>query len=443
MASGRPDSRAGRALARLPRPQGLAVSRTRTHSFVTARRTTVVPASCADVILAGQESRATLAFARSLAHNQVPFVLTTEHRRGAFVGSSRSVRRRVLSPSALREPDAFVEHLIRLVVNTGANVVVPLDDDTLFITNEHRDSLAEAGAVLAAGPARGVRNILDKRAHLETAASLGIPCPAQFLLTDSSDIPELLERLDFPMVLKKARRGVSGEFPFKWLVVDDELALRSVLHDYCAEGAYPLCQELVRGRVVGLYGFATQGELPAIHATAVSRRSNGESVLRTTISLDPALAEHARAIVRELNWDGICTFAFFVTGDGTPRFMEMNGRAPGTLEGSIRAGWDMPLWTVRYFAQGQRPNPPPLVLGSSVCWRLGDLRHLAYVIAGRRWLIDFHDVSRSRAVLDYLGAFRPSVHSDVFRVDDPFPEVVEHMSKLRDVAGAVRPRRRS
>lgn len=409
---------------------------------MTARRTTVNRSAGAEVILAGPESRATLAFARSLARSQVPFVLTTERRRGAIVGASRFVRRRVLSPSALLEPDAFVEHLIRLVVDTGAGVVVPLDDDMLFITNEHRDALAEAGAVLAAGPARGVRNILDKRAHLETAASLGIPCPVQFLLTDSSDIPELLERLDFPIVLKKARRGVTGEFPFKWLVVDDELALRSVLDEHCAEGAYPLCQELVRGRVVSLYGFATQGELRALHAIAVSRRSDGESVLRTTISPDPALADYAHAIVRELSWDGICTFAFFVTGDATPRFMEMNGRAPNTLEGSIRAGWDMPLWTVRYFAQGRQPDPPPLVLGSTTCWRLGDLRHLAYVIAGRRWRIDFRDVSRSRAVLDYLGAFRPGVHSDVFRVDDPFPEIVEHMSKLRDGAVRLRPRRR-
>jgi predicted ATP-grasp superfamily ATP-dependent carboligase len=395
------------------------------------------PLPRADVILAGSESRGSLAFARSLARSDVSFVFATEIVRGGIVAASRSVNRTVLMPSVRHEADGYAERLVGLTAETGARVVVPVNDSTLRVVNDHRSAIEAAGAVPAIGPEASVRNILDKRAHLDTAKRLGVPCPVEFELTGVAQIPELIEHVGFPMVLKRPRAGRGS---YKWLVVDDEHELRSTLEGSHAEGDYPICQELVKGSVVGLYYFATKGEIRALHTSVAMRRSKGENVYRRIIPTDPALEGHARNLARELEWEGLGTLAFFVTPDGDSKYMEMNGRMWGTLEGSIHAGWDMPMWTVRYFADGVLPEPPPIGLGSRSCWHVGDLVHLWLVLAGRRSLVDFRDVPRFRAVLEYLAAWGPHVHSDVFRLNDPLPELVEHWNAIRPIAGDVRRR---
>ena len=391
----------------------------------------------ADVILAGSEARSSLAFARSLARSDVSFVLATELVRGGIVAASRSVNRSVLMPSVRHDPDGYAERLVGLIAETGARVVVPVNDATLRLVNDHRDAIEASGAVPAIGPEAGIRNILDKRAHLDTAKRLGIPCPVEFELTGPGEIPELIERLGFPMVLKRPSAGTGS---YKWLVVNDERELRSTLEGSHAAGIYPICQELVNGSVVGLYCFATKGEIRALHTFVAMRRSKGENVYRRVIPTDPVLEDYARNFARELEWEGLGTFAFFVTPNGDSKYMEMNGRMWGTLEGSIHAGWDMPMWTVRYFADGVLPEPPPdqarkqELLARRRSRSPGARAHRT-AIACR---LSRRVTAPSRARLSR--GWGPHVHSDVFRLNDPLPELVEHWNTIRPLAGRV-PRR--
>ena len=78
------------------------------------------------------------------------------------------------------------------------------------------------------------------------------------------------------------------------------------------------------------------------------------------------------------------------------------------------------------------PDPPPIAVGSRCCWRLGDYIALRCALRGEAWLTDRESIGRVRAVGDYLACFRPGVHSDVFRLDDPRPELVEHWQLVRD-----------
>ena len=144
----------------------------------------------------------------------------------------------------------------------------------------------------------------------------------------------------------------------------------------------------------------------------------------------------------ELAWDGPAALAFFVTGEGRVAYMETNGRFWGSLEGSIRAGWDFPSWTLEYFRDGRTPDAPPIALGTRHCWRAWDLIALACVLRREAWLTDRDAVHRGRAVLDYLSSFRPGVHADVFRLDDPLPELVEHWQWLRPTGARVLSRAR-
>ena len=395
----------------------------------------------ADVLLVTGESRTGLAAARSLARNGVPFVVIGGRTRG-MVAASRAVRRRVVAPRAADLPEAFVEFIVGAAERTGARVVLPTADNVLRVLNSHREALAEVGLTLAAGPSIGVENVLDKRANLATARRLGIPCPEQFELEHVGQLPELLERLSFPIVLKPPEAGGAGgahAFRFKWLVANDETELRALLAENCSTGAFPLFQELARGTNVCIYCLAAAGETIALYALKAIRRAGGHNVYREIVPPDPMLVGYTRGLLAELSWDGPAALSFFVAPDGAVRYMETNGRITGSVEAGIHAGWDIPYWVVQYFMDGVRPDPPPIAVGSRTCWRYGDLVGLLSVLHGEAWRTDREQVGRLRAVIDYASAFRPGVHADVFRLDDPLPELVEHWEWLWSAgSGSVR-----
>ncbi len=395
----------------------------------------------ADVLVVTDETRTGLAAARSLGRNGVPFVVLGFGGKGV-VEVSRHVDRYVVAPHP-SQPDAFVEFVAHAARQTGSAVVLPVDDGVLKLCDLYRDVLADAGATLAAARSEAVQCVLDKRAQLALADRLGIPCPAQFEIEHIGQIPELVDRIGFPMVLKPPAApafGVGQAFPFKWLVAHDELELREQLERYCAGGPLPLFQELVVGKMVGLYSFAVRGEVVTLHATRVLRRSMGHNAYREIMPVDPTLAGYVRTLLRELDWDGVAATAFFVTADGEARYMETNGRLWGGVEGSINAGWDFPYWLVRYFKDGVAPDPAPIAVGSRCCWRVGEYLALRCAFRGEAWLTDRESIGRLRAIADYLETFRPGVHSDLFRFDDPLPELLEHWQVARDGLRRLRTR---
>jgi len=393
----------------------------------------------AEIMLLGSESRTTLAAARSFAASSRSFVVVS-HGRPGLVAASRSVRTHVVAPDPTLDAHRYIECVLETARATGARLAIPASDLTLRAGNLFRERLAAERVTFAAAPARSIDNVLDKRANLDTAARLGIPTPAQFDLRSIDDVPTLIEALAFPLVLKPAGpRPLGGKpgFPYKWLIVRDEQELRNALATHCSEGEFPLVQELLRGQVVGLYCFAVRGDVVAVHASVAERRTFGQNVMRTIIHVDPILETHVRALLGELEWDGPAAIAFFVAPDGKPTYMETNGRFWGSLNGSIRAGWDFPAWTADYFAEGAVPSPPPIVMGGRACWRAWDMLGVICVSQGNAWLTDRDDVRTTRAVREYFLSFRPGIHADVFRLDDPMPEIIEHWRLLRPMFGGA------
>jgi predicted ATP-grasp superfamily ATP-dependent carboligase len=299
----------------------------------------------------------------------------------------------------------------------------------LLACDRHRDAI-ERNARVAAPPSGAVRNVLDKKANLATARELGIPCPAQFELENVDQLPALVEALGFPMVLKNPGPSLDGRrrsFDFSWLVARDEAELAAHLARHCSDGAFPIFQRLVTGSVQNVCCFAVAGEIVAVHEYRSLRRLGGLSVLREIVPLSPGLLRYCKAMLAELRWEGVAQPAFFVRErDGDARYMETNGRFWASIEGSIVAGWDFPLWTYQHFALGKEPDVPLRSQGNGLRWRwhYGELEVLLRSLAGGReatWAR-----TRAGAVADYAVGFKPSVHADVFRLDDPLPELVDH-----------------
>jgi predicted ATP-grasp superfamily ATP-dependent carboligase len=388
----------------------------------------------ADVLLAGATGRQGLAVARSLSRWGIPFVVVGNEPRG-MISASRHVRRYLYAPAPQDRPDAFVGAVLDAIAKYDVRLVMPITDPALSICNKHRDAFPTATR-LAAARSDAVRNVLDKRRNLETASRLGIPCPAEFTLESVEQTSELIDRLGFPMVLKNPgyRSVETGPvLDLRWLIVRDERALRALLDLHSDAGEFPLFQEFVDGSVTNLCCFAASGKVVAVHEYRSLRRIGweGTSVLREVTAPTPHLVDYARRLLGQLGWDGVAHVGFIVgESDGDTWYMETNGRFWGSVEGSIRIGWDFPYWAYRYFTEGDLPTPPPLELGSRICWHFGDLRLLGKRLRGVEPPIP-PGPSKLRAVADYVSGFRPGVQSDVFRLDDPLPELVEHWSGLR------------
>lgn len=388
------------------------------------------PKPPASVLLVGGNDRSMLAAARSLSRHEISFIVVGVTPRSP-VGVSRSIRRHAVEPgpNARSDPGAYVEFLLDLVRRHDVQVVIPLTDRTLLACDRYRAAIEEE-APLAAPPSAAVRNVLDKRLHLRTAARLGIPCPEQFELESLDQVPELIDQLGFPIGLKNPGPSASGLrlFDFNWLVARNRQELDQYLAERCPPGSFPLVQRVVTGVVRNVCCFAVQGEVVATVEYRDIRHWQGWSVLREITPPTPVLQRHAERMLRELRWNGVAHLEFFVReSDGDVRYMETNGRLWASVEGPIAAGWDFPYWLYRYFLHGETPQPPASSQGAGQKsrWHCGDLQALLGLLSGGdepTW----GGRSRARAVADYLSGFGPDVHGDAFRLDDPLPELVEH-----------------
>jgi biotin carboxylase len=262
----------------------------------------------ATVLLADAYSHSGLAVARSLSRHGVSFVVVGSDPRG-MVAVSRHVRSYVVAPSARTHAEAFGKVVLEAAERYGVRLVVPITDSALAICNEQRD-LLPAEARLAAAGSEAVRNVLDKRRNLETARRLAIPCPAEFALTVREQIPELIARLGFPMVLKNPGFGsgkMSSPLDLKWVIVRNESDLRARVAECAAAGAFPIFQQLVEGEIRNLCCFATRGKIAAFHEYRSVRRLGweGTGVVREVTEPTPGLVGYAERLLDELAWDGV------------------------------------------------------------------------------------------------------------------------------------------
>jgi predicted ATP-grasp superfamily ATP-dependent carboligase len=392
----------------------------------------------AEVLLADASTRAGLAVMRSLGRNGVRLVVVGGSPR-RMISSSRFATQYIAAPAPDDQPDAFIERVAEAVSRYDVRLVIPMTDGALVLCDRHRDAFPPR-ASLAAAPSSAVRNVLDKRKNLETARHLGVPCPAQFELKHREQIPEMIERLGLPVVLKHPgyrADGTRAPFDFRWLVARDRRELETFVQRSSASGELPLFQEHVTGTVHNVCCFASSGAIVALHEYRGIRRLAGASVFREIIRPTPALADYAQRLLRELRWEGVAHVGFFLReSDGDVRYMETNARFWASVEGSIRINWDFPYWAYRYFIDGDLPRPPPLAIGSRSCWHYGDLELLIKRV--RRKEQEGTRASPARSLRDYLAGFGPGIHPDVFMLGDPLPAVFEYLVGLRSAIATVR-----
>ena len=334
---------------------------------------------------------ALLGFAEALAAPEAAFSLMDAgyevvlfSRRG-----SRSPLRRVrglrLVEVAAPEADlpSSLQDLKRVGETVRPAVFMPLDDLAIWLGDR---AFADSAIPVAGSVGDHARLALDKRLQLDAAARAGFDVPQTFVVATAEELLDVA--LDFPVIVKPALaareeggRLVRSSFRICGNRRDLEETARNA-----STGETFLVQHRIEGTGRGIVGLAARGELRVWAAHRRIRMMNpagSGSSAAASESPDEDLVRRTRLMLREVAWDGLFMVELLEDADGTNWFMELNGRAWGSLALTRRQGLEFAAWAVT-----QRLDPgflprAPRSLPSITCRHLGrEILHLLFVLRG-------------------------------------------------------------
>jgi hypothetical protein len=321
------------------------------------------------------------------------------------IGSRPALRRlESLELHPIAPPEQGVEESVRdlrvAMRDSGAGALMPLDDAALWLCRR----ACEGTPWALVGPGgRQAEVALDKRLQCEAAAAAGFAVPeTRFLEAPFGPVPGAR----FPLVVRPA---VAAEERAGRLVTGgaartcaDESELVRAL-----EGFDPGCTLMVQPRLLGtgegIFGLATPDGVVGWSAHRRIRMMNpagsGSSAC-ISIPVDESVRGQAERMLDRLEWSGLFMIETLRDRDGKPWFVELNGRAWGSMALARAVGLEYPAWAVGQ-AFGEMPTVAPIGAGGEgVCARhVGrEIVHLLAVLRGNR--------SRAAAWPSRLGTVR-------------------------------------
>jgi predicted ATP-grasp superfamily ATP-dependent carboligase len=381
------------------------------------------------IVLDGNENQA-VAAVRSLAragHRVTVGAPTSWSKAGWSRGCSRSFR----YPSPQHDRDGFLNAVIAETGRQKKALVLPMTERTTLPLSamRHRVYLAGGRFVLPAHDV--VVRAFDKNVTGALAQTLGIRVPSTVVVESAACARAMAATLRYPVVLKASSseeptsRGTRTTGPPLYARDSDAfIAAHARISQRCSS---VLVQEFIEGRGVGYFALMRHGELRAefAHRRLRDVRPTGSgSSLRISTAPDSRVREAALALLTELSWHGVAMVEFRELEDGTPVFLEINGRFWNSLALAVYAGADFPAWVAEMAERGDLAAPEPYRTGVRCRWLLGDIRHLIEVFRGPPAGFPGRFPQRLETLKSFLRPVRGTKH-DNFTWADPLPELGE------------------
>lgn len=380
------------------------------------------------LILDGNENQA-VASVRSLARAG-HHVCVGSSASWSKAGWSRYSKSSFTYVSPEQDAAAFALQIAEQAAREPGTLVLPMTERTTLPLSVHRDLILAARARMVLPPHKTLMRAFDKQETTRLAASLGIAVP-QTALVSSIDEARLLARsIRYPAVLKPRSSeeiSPSGKVAATGAPVyaRDEQEFVSAYEELSKRCRAALAQEYVEGEGAGYFALMREGELRAefAHARIRDVRPTGSgSSLRVSVRPDPNMREAALAILGALKWHGVAMVEFRRRADGTPVFMEVNGRFWHSLALAVAAGADFPLLLAHMAEHGDVQRQLGYREGVRCRWMVGDFRHLIEVMRGAPRGYAGRFPSRLATLRDFVRPARGTFH-DNFTLDDPLPEL--------------------
>ena len=267
---------------------------------------------------------------------------------------SRAVHVVTITPP---EQDAFActADLTALIRELGPAAVLPLDDHALWLCDRAAGEFAPPRQPVIAGPTGQLAAIaLDKRQQLRAAEAAGLAVPPT-VDADDGRLPG-----HGPWMVKPAMAVELAEGRLRRPTGRQAGTVGQVREAATAIGGPALAQPLIEGTGEGIFGFATSGGVVAWSAhqriRMMNPRGSGSSACRS-IPVAPELEAPVSNFIKGIEWRGLFMVEFLRDFAGRPWFMELNGRAWGSMALACRRGYAYPRWAVR---QAMRQDFMPL-----------------------------------------------------------------------------------
>ena len=380
------------------------------------------------LVLDGNENQA-VACVRSLARagHRVSVGASTSWSKA---GWSRFAESSFRYPAPQDSAARFVARIRDEAARETGTLVLPVTERTTLPLSAYREEIIAAGGCLVLPPHETVMRAFDKTETTRLASSLGIAIPRTFYVTSSAEAAEIAGSIDYPAVVK-ARSSEQVSASGKVLATGAPLyarnaaELRAAVDRMCMRSPAALVQEYVEGEGAGYFALMREGELRQefAHRRIRDVRPTGSgSAVRASARPDPRMREAALRLLQALRWHGVAMVEFRVRPDGTPVFMEVNGRFWNSLPLSVYAGADFPARLAEMAERGEVAAAPGYRVGVHCRWLLGDARYLIEVWRGAPEGYAGKYPGRLRATLDFLTPVRGMYH-DNFMMSDPMPEL--------------------
>jgi hypothetical protein len=332
---------------------------------------------------------------------------------------------------------ATVAAVRALCDDLAPTALLPLDDTAVWVCSRLKDS----HVLLAGASGSAADYALDKSLQLEAAARVGLPVPSTEVLQDLTSATSIR----FPVMVKPARA-----------LYEIDGALKRPAGVICGNGkeferaaAMPwpgpvLVQPLIHGVGEGLFGHV--GSL-GVSAWSSHRRvrmvnphGSASSACRSH-PVDKDLTEPSERFLSAIGWKGMFMLEFLRDSDGKPWFMELNGRAWGSMALARRRGFEYPAWTVKAALDRDFEPTPPAQPPEILCRNLGlEIAHLMFVAHGPQSDAPMEWPRVSRAIRDVCKFARGD---RLYNSDWSQPRVLvaDTWGTLRKVIGKI-PRKR-
>ena len=272
---------------------------------------------------------------------------------------------------------ADMQEMIR---RCSLDLLLPLDDVALLVS-----SSTHLGAPVAGPRGPQLDLALDKQQQIAAADAAGLSIPPSVVIEGPGHVD--WDR-SFPVVVKPAdavqvdadrvRKGPT------WICGD-----REELERVCSSvpvGVPYLVQQHITGEGRGLFGLAMGDDVFEWSGHRRLRMMNpagsGSSAC-APVDVPDELRESVRRLLRAVGWEGIFMIELLVDAQGRTWFMELNGRAWGSMALARRRGFEYPAWAV---ATALDPSFRPQRLPGhevTACRNLAyELLHLLFVVRG-------------------------------------------------------------
>jgi predicted ATP-grasp superfamily ATP-dependent carboligase len=397
------------------------------------------------LVLDGNENQA-VACVRSLARAGHT-VLVGAASSWSKAGWSRACRGTFTYPAPDQDAEAYVRRVADEVRRERGTLVLPMTERSTLPLSAQRDLLLAAGGRMVLPAHDIVLRAFDKLQTTGLAESLGVAVPQTVVLAEPADAPKIAACLRYPTVLKprSSEEVTHGKTrttgPPRYARGPEEfLAAHADLRQRCRA---VLAQEFVEGSGAGYFALMRHGELRAEfahHRIRDVRPTGSGSAVRVSVEPEPRVREAALVILRALRWHGVAMVEFRLRPDGTPVFLEVNGRFWNSLPLAVHAGADFPALLAELAEHGEVKAVPHYRTGVRCRWLLGDFRHLLEVWKGAAAGYPGRFPGRLRTLLSFLLPVPGTVH-DNFALNDPLPELGDWLDFLtRRLPSRVRKR---